>query len=1131
MDKPARQGVFASRTLLSAVQYLAALAILACAAWSQTTTGSLSGTVTDPAGAVVVGAKVDVVNQGTGVVTPLVTNDAGAFKAAFLIPGAYTVRVQAAGFSTFESKGVTVQLAHDAVVNAALQVGEVGQTVEVTGSAPLLVTDTAQLSTDVSSQTVMTLPGVQGGMDKMALTSPGVVVGFGNINSNGLVFSANGQRARSNNFLLDGQDNNDPTIAGPGYSFSNLEAVGEFQVITNQYSAEYGRNAGAILNIRVKSGTNAFHGVGTYFRRDDQNWTALDNLQRATGHTNPPKYLDSILGGQFEGPIVKNKVFFNIWTQREWIRQNASYIGNPSSLAPTPAGLQELQAYFPGSATLQNYVKYGAYATNIGTLSLVPNSTVNQNITTPGGQTISVPFSPVQRLVGTPTDDWDAGAHVDYHLSDKHQLMGKYYGQDNNTPYSASNGQAGYFVGSPSHSKQMGGSWVWTATPTTVNEFRFSVIKSEFDSFGGNTYGFDKLTQNIANVGITGYLGYGLAYNLPQYRQVNSYQYQDNVSKQLGRHAFKMGLQLINDNIPLGFLPNVNGVYTYSNFQQYLNNTPSSFSGAAGIPTEKPHELDQAYYFQDDFRFRPNLTFNLGVRYEYSGQPINLLNQETVSRESNASTAIWNTALPVADRTYPSLTSPSKNFAPRIGLAWTPQTSSGFLGKLLGQNATVVRAGFAIAYDPAFYNLFLNAATAAPVVFAYSLSGNFPAMPANIVGSNLQTLYAPPAGVDPRTLNQTLFGGNFKDPYSTSYTLGIQRMIGSNMGLEIRYVGTEGVSLFATRDGNPYVAGFVNNGFANVLPSGVTAGVNTTCATCNGRVDPNHGVVRLRDNSGHSSYNGLQTAYTIRNLYNQLTLSGAFTWSKTMDNISEVFSFLSSGSVVLAQDPFNVGAGERGLSNNNVPEALTISANWAMPWLKGSSHWYNRLAGGWTIGAFEVAQAGRPMTPVQASLNANPLEDAADSSFVGGGDSMRPFLASPSAPLSSVGEFLPNGTLVNLANPSQTVAFSSVHWIYNTLAADKYFGTPFGVGRNVLTGPALQQLNLSIYKDFTVRESLRFQIRAEATNAFNHVNYPLPNLNVDSGTATTFLNPTYQEAGVTTNNPPRIIRLGVRIIF
>jgi len=1106
------------------------VASLVCA---QTTTGALSGTVTDPAGAVVPGAKVEVINQNTGVTTTLVTNEAGLYRAAFLIPGTYTVRVTAPGFATFESKGIVVELAHEPVVNATLQVGAVGQTVEVEGSAPLLVTDTSQISQDVPSETVMSMPGIQGGMDKMALTAPGVVVGFGNINSNGLLFSANGQRARSNNFLLDGQDNNDPTIAGPGYQFSNLEAVGEYQVITNQYSAEYGRNAGAIVNIRVKSGTNNFHGVGTYFRRDDQNWTALDNIQKAGGLTSPPAYKDSILGGQFEGPIVKNKIFFNMWLQREWIRQTSSYIGSPSSLAPTPAGLTELEAYFPNSVTLQNYVKYGAWSIPLGNPTIVTRYLTNVSLTAPNGQTISVPFAPVQRFVPTPSDNWDSGVHVDYHLSDSMQLTGKFYDQNNNTPYSASNGQAGYFVGSPSKSYQAGGAWVWTVNPTLVNEFRFSATQSEFDSFGGNTYGFDKLTQNIANSTITGYLGYGLAYNLPQYRQVHSYQYQDNVSKQMGRHALKMGVQFINDDIPLGFLPNVNGVYTFNNFQQYLNNTPSTFAGAAGIPIEKPHELDQAYYFEDDFKFRPNLTFNLGIRYEYSGQPINLLNQETVPRESNPATAIWNTSLPLTDRVYPSYPAPSKNFAPRIGLAWTPQHNGGFIGKLLGQQATVVRAGFAIAYDPAFYNLFLNAATAAPVVFAYTLNysnGSYPPMPSDITGANLQKLYAPPPGVDPRTLNQTLFAPNFLNPYSESYTFGIQRMIGSHMGLEMRYVGTQAVHQFATRNGNPYIAGFANNGFANVLPSGVTPGVNTSCSTCNGRENPNYAVIRLRDNSAHASYNGLQLAYTIRDLANQLTMSTAFTWSKAMDNISEVYTFTSSGSIVLAQDPFNTNSGERALSNNDIPLALSVNLSWTMPWLKGTSHWYDRVAGGWTIGAFEVAQSGRPMTVLQQSLTVNPLEDAAAVAFVGGSSELRPFLSNPSAPLGTVGEYMPNGTLVNLANTSQQVSPSSVHWIYNTLAADQHFGTPFGVARNTLTGPMLQYLNLSIYKNFSVTERWKLQLRAEATNALNHVNYPIPNLNVDSGTATTFLNPTYGEESASLA-PPRILRLGARIIF
>ncbi len=1108
------------------------LLVVASCAWAQITTGSISGTVTDPAGAVVVGAKVQVLNQNTGVAADLTTNEAGLYKASYLTPGRYTVRIQAQGFRSAESKDVEVLLGRDSVVNTTLTVGAVTETVQVEASVPLIETNTSQLSLNISDKKVLSLPGVQaGGVDRLALLSPGIVYGFGNINSNGLVFSANGQRARSNNFLLDGQDNNDPSIGGPGYFFSNIESIGEFQVITNQFSAEYGRNAGAIVNIRVRSGTNDYHGSVSYFRRDDQNWTALTNFQRRTSITNPPKYLDSTFAYQVGGRIIRDRLFFNAWTQREWIRSDSLSIGTASALTPTPAGLTALQAAFPNSVPVKNLATYGPWAIKFGSPSVVSSTVRTMNLTGPTGATVPIEFGAVQRTWSQPQDNWDGGIKIDYRASNKDLVTGKYYQQDNTFANAASNAQAGYFYDNPGRSKQVGGSWVRTISPTLVNEFRFSFIKTGFFFEGGTTFPFSQLTKNIANVTISGgFLGYGLATNLPQYRLVNSYQFQDNVSKQYGRHSLKMGVQIIKDNIPLGFLPTVNGQFQFTSFQNYVNNTPSAFNGAAGVATQEPKEVDQAYYFQDDFKLRSNLTLNLGLRYEYSGQPINLLNEYTTARESNPSTAIWDTTLPLSDRTYPTLPAPSKNFAPRLGFAWTPAKQGGFLGRLLGNNATVFRGGFSMSYDPSFYNLMLNAQTAAPVVSLYTLTTNN-LMPADLTGGSLQTLFAPPKGVDPRALNQTRFSPSFTAPYSEQFTFGVQRLLGNKTGFEIRYVGTRAVHQFATRNGNPRIAGFTSNGFGAFVPSGLTPNA-TGCANCIGRIIPNYGLIRVRDNSADSNYHGLQTHLDARDLLNQFTLSLSYTYSKTIDNISEVFGFLGSGSIFIAQNPFNVGKGERGLSNNNIPHAFSMGLTWEEPWLKHNSKWYGRLAGGWSLSVLDIWQAGRPMTVLQQSTTANTISDTGFNGGFTGSESLRPFLSNPGAPLATVGGFNTAGQLVLMngtAFTTTTVQPSDVHWIYNNLAADNAYKTPFGVSRNSLTGPVFQRADIAVYKSFSLKKrensDISLQFRGEATNAFNHPAYGVPNLYVDSGTTTTFLNPTETEV------TPRRIRMGVRINF
>jgi hypothetical protein len=250
-----------------------------------------------------------------------------------------------------------------------------------------------------------------------------------------------------------------------------------------------------------------------------------------------------------------------------------------------------------------------------------------------------------------------------------------------------------------------------------------------------------------------------------------------------------------------------------------------------------------------------------------------------------------------------------------------------------------------------------------------------------------------------------------------------------------------------------------------------------------------------------------------------------------MDNVSEAYSFnTTSGSILLAQDPFNVTSGEKARSNNNIPHAFSMNLNWQEPWLRNNRRWYGLLAGGWSVGIFEVWQAGRPFTISQQSTTANVLTDTAFNGGFAGYDTFRPFLSNPSAPENTVGQFNSAGQLV-LYGTSTVVPMSAVHFIYNNLAADKAYGTPFGIGRNTETGPRYQRADISIYKTFDLTERFKLTIRGEAQNAFNHTVYPIPSPYPEQSV---FLNVTAGEntgSGSSLTAGPRIIKLGAKITF
>ncbi|MGH9769374.1 MAG: carboxypeptidase regulatory-like domain-containing protein, partial [Blastocatellia bacterium] len=338
-----------SRAVPTVLIGVAMLFCFSLTALAQSATGGVRGVVTDASGGALPGATVVAKNAATGIDIKTTTNSEGSYSVPRILPGRYSISVEAQGFKKSEITDVEVSVGKDTVVDTKLETGAITEVVTVTGGAEALVEkDTVQISTTFQQKKVQELPvNIPGrGLDRIALLTPGVTVGFGNVNGNGVTLSANGQRARSNNFTIDGVDNNDLSIGGPNYFVRNPDVVGEYQVITNNFSAEYGRNQGAIINIVTRSGTNSYHGAAGWDHLDQKNFDSLTNLERRTGtQKDPAPSLDNIFTYAVGGPVIKNKIFF--FTTGSFRRNPLLADLRATTLSPAPAGVAALKAAYP----------------------------------------------------------------------------------------------------------------------------------------------------------------------------------------------------------------------------------------------------------------------------------------------------------------------------------------------------------------------------------------------------------------------------------------------------------------------------------------------------------------------------------------------------------------------------------------------------------------------------------------------------------------------------------------------------------------------------------------------------------------------------------------------------------------
>jgi len=1078
-------------------------------AFGQTTTGSISGVVTDETGAVIPGATVTVRNVDTGFERTVQTNAEGRYSFVNLPIGQYELKVEAQNFSRYTQSGIGLLVNQNAVVNVSLKPGPIQETVNVVENASLLNTSTPEVSTRFDERRLSELPiAPNRSVYNVLLSVPGVSqLGSGQAGfAQGISFSSNGGRLRSNNFMIDGQDINDPSISGAQINLNNPDAVQEVRITTNQFLAEYGRNSGSVVNIVSRSGTNEFRGTAFWFHNNER-LNSCSNLDKRAGFCNPnattedrkraPFVKDNQIGFTFGGPVVlprfgdenepyiwigRNKTFFFVDWQR-WRRQT---LGSGFTLrgAPTAAGRAILQQIASGQ--IDGIVRPQVQAL----LDFVPAGTPNgqSRTVTVGSQQFTIPLGDLTGSSSFKFKDHQGSVRIDHRLNENNLLYGRYRWNWQKTSGIGQVTPPG--LTTKNRLKTQAAVLVLNSVLSSRANNELRLAWSRFDS---NTNAEDPRSETIpsieiADLGMTGFnaaanrTAIGLAVNLPQFRINDTYQITNSLSYISGNHTLKFGVDARRIDVKSFFFPLVRGRLVYTTLQNYINdvaqvatiNLPLRGGDIIGF-----YRWYEFYAFaQDEWKVTPDLSLTLGIRYEYPGDSFSYL------RELNQRILAANGNNP-AFRLDPDPKKDKNNFAPRIGFSWNPKTSTkGVIGFITGGDRFVIRGGYARAYDANFININLNIFSSFPFVAAQTLpsSGAFAAM-RSITSPNVS---------NPNLLTRTVVSEDFSSPYTEQFSLEAQRELSSNLILRVGYIRTRGLKLFQTVDGNPR------------RPCPFDPNATPTSGTCNAaagilapRVDPNRGVIRLRTNSATSTYDALQISLDKR-LSRGFSAGFHYTYSTFIDTASEIFN-PSGAEVATPQDPFNWKA-DKGRSSYDRPHRLTGNFVYEFPFFRSQKDVVGKILGGWQVNSFFTFQSGAPFTPL---LGTDP------SGAVSGIDGL---VGNPVRPNVN--------TTLNLSNMSiPEILRAGGRNLFTGLFPGQRVGN---AGRNILRADSIQNVDFGVIKNTLFGERFRLQLRADMFNVFNNRNFGIPEGRIS---APNFLD----QWG--TNGGNRIIVLGARLIF
>jgi hypothetical protein len=1088
------------------VRLIVLAAALGALVWAQTLTGIISGTVTDPSKAPIAGADVSVTNEDTGVKAwNGRTNESGLYRAPDLPVGRYRVDVEAPGFKHQLVSDIHLLVDQRANISVVMQLGQVSESVTVEGAtAGQLATETASLGNTIAPSQLQDLPLPSRSPYNLLALTPGVSSGGDMTSQSGLSssqLSVNGSRTLNSDFLIDGVSVVSGSTGGP-QTLPPTDSLQEFKVLASSYSAEYGRSSGGIVTMITNAGTNAYHGAAYgYFRNeamDANNYFNNVNAKRR------PEDRYNLFGGKLGGPLSipkvyhgKNKTFFFI--NYEGLIQASAY----ANLSSVPYG-----AYATGNFSASPTVVDDPTAK-----SPFPNNTIPASRIDPAAPKI-LALAPAPNTSGTlnktdniVTNNFDSVgsshpttntgvARIDENISDKTRIFGTF------VHYNAFSPVQPTFPGSvldsstgPSQTTGYDSTFGLTRTwsPTFITEFRFGYFRNNSEIVPPSLGISDSQTLGIAmqygnaapEFNISGFSMLGSNSNTIRTQLDNNYHVDLTNSKAISNHLLTFGVQLRkNEFDDFNPIADVNGSYTFNGEISSPKNTSGDAINALADfllgdiktcsyslpqPLIGRRNYNLGLFLQDDWKIRSNLTLNLGLRWEYEA-PVYMANNEYGRVDPTTGDILFAGQNGVSDTL--NLSSAKLNFGPRVGVAYNIRPK------------TVIRSGFGIFYEGFFsdlggqvlfpgYNVeqaFANLGTG--IAQPFKLSQGMPSVVTNNPSNPQANIAQFNSPSNPLTLTDyDGFTQVNKLPYAQEWNFGVQHEVGKGIIADVNYVGMHGVHLEINLPTNypPY----------NVAIDNAVANANTTLTTQEARPFPNIGSFNSINMEGTSSYQALQTSVR-RQFATNLMFIANFTWSKSIDDASGIYSFSQPSGLNLGEIPQQFLNINKALSEFDRPADFTMAIQYVT---KG-----NKWVRNFQVFPMLTAHSGLPLYIGQS--NENSAQNGSSQQrpdYLGGGVS----LYTPE---------VPNGTGVQYLLPATASNFplapTGPYYSGSGSARVQELSTSLGdLGRNVVRAPGQLDLNISVGRAFELnrlKEGFKFTIRMEAYNALNHTNFSAP---------------------------------------